>query len=67
MGIYFLEAGANQRPSSVVYDRAGSAIAIAEPGTLDWDSIFEGAAWFHITGITPAIGQSAASLSLEAV
>jgi len=67
MGIYFLEAGASQRSSNVVYDRAGSAIAIAEPGTLDWDSIFEGAAWFHITGITPALGQSAATLSLEAV
>lgn len=67
MGIYFLEAGANQRPSKVIYDRAGSAIATAKPGRLDWDRIFEGASWFHITGITPAISQSAADLSLEAL
>lgn len=67
MGIYFLEAGANQRPSKVIYDRAGSAIATAKPGSLDWDHIFEGASWFHITGITPAISQSAADLSLEAL
>jgi 2-dehydro-3-deoxygluconokinase len=67
MGLYYLEVGANQRPSKVVYDRAGSAIAAAKPGGLDWDRIFEGASWFHITGITPAISQSAATLSLEAV
>jgi len=66
IGLYFLEAGANQRPSKVIYDRAGSAIATAKPGSLDWDRIFEGASWFHITGITPAISQSAADLSLEA-
>lgn len=67
MGIYFLEGGANQRPSVVVYDRAGSAIATAAPGSLDWGHIFEGVSWFHITGITPAISQSAADLCLEAV
>lgn len=67
MGIYFLEAGANQRPSKVIYDRTGSAIATAQPGTLDWDRIFKGTSWFHITGITPALSQSAANLSLEAV
>lgn len=67
MGIYYLEAGANQRPSKVIYDRAGSAIATAKPGSLDWDRVFEGASWFHITGITPAISQSAANLSLEAL
>ena len=67
MGIYYLEAGANQRPSKVIYDRAASAIACAQPGSLDWDRIFEGASWFHITGITPAISQSAAELSLEAL
>src|SRR5689334_16194781 len=67
LGIYFLEAGANQRASKVVYDRAGSAIALAKPGDIDWDSVFEGAGWFHITGITPAISASAAELSFEAV
>jgi 2-dehydro-3-deoxygluconokinase len=67
LGIYFLEQGANQRPSVVVYDRAGAAIAEAKPGDIDWDASLKGASWFHITGITPAISQSAADLSLEAV
>jgi 2-dehydro-3-deoxygluconokinase len=67
MGIYYLEAGANQRPSKVVYDRESSAIALAKPGDIDWDAALEGAGWFHITGITPAISASAAALSLEAV
>jgi len=67
MGTYYLEAGANQRPSRVIYDRGGSAIATAKPGCFDWDCIFEGASWFHITGITPALSQSAADLSLQAV
>jgi len=67
MGIYFLEAGANQRPSKVLYDRAGSSMALAGPGALDWNSVLEGAGWFHVTGITPAISQSAADLALEAV
>ena len=66
MGIYFLEGGANQRPSKVVYDRAHSAIAECGPGDFDWPYIFEDAEWFHITGITPALTQSAADLSLEA-
>ncbi len=67
MGIYFLETGAVQRPSKVIYDRAGSAIAQAKPGDIDWEKAFEGADWFHLTGITPAISQGAADLSLEAV
>ena len=67
MGIYFLEAGANQRPSKVVYDRDNSAIAIAKPGDIDWDASLEGAGWFHVTGITPAISSSAACLALAAV
>lgn len=67
LGIYFLEAGANQRPSKVVYDRSHSAIAETEPGEIDWDRIFEEASWFHISGITPAISLSASKLSLEAV
>jgi len=65
LGIYFLEAGANQRPSKVVYDRDHSAIALAAPGDINWDYVFEGAGWFHITGITPAISASAADLALE--
>lgn len=64
-GIYFVESGANQRPSKVVYDREGSAIALARPGDIDWNSALAGGAWFHITGITPAISESAAELALE--
>jgi 2-dehydro-3-deoxygluconokinase len=67
LGIYFLEGGANQRPSVVIYDRSGSSIAEAKSGDIDWARTFSGAAWFHITGITPAISASAAQLSLEAV
>lgn len=67
MGIYYLEAGANQRPSKVVYDRDNSSIALAKPGEFDWDAIFAGAGWFHISGITPALSESAAALSLESM
>jgi 2-dehydro-3-deoxygluconokinase len=67
VGIYYLEAGANQRPSKVVYDRAHSSIAACKPGDFDWDAVFKDAKWFHITGITPALSQSAADLSLESV
>ncbi|MGI9272739.1 MAG: PfkB family carbohydrate kinase [Woeseiaceae bacterium] len=67
VGIYYLESGANQRPSKVVYDRAGSSICAAQPGDFDWPAIFGGAKWLHITGITPALSESAAELSLEAV
>ena len=67
LGIYFMEPGANQRPSKVIYDRAHSAIAEASVNDVDWNKVFEGATWFHISGITPAISQSAADLSLEAV
>jgi len=67
IGIYYLEGGANQRPSKVVYDRTNSSIALAKPGDIDWDAVFDGAGWFHITGITPAISASAAELSAEAM
>ena len=67
IGIYFLENGANQRASNVIYDRAGSCIAIAKPGSMDFKGAFEGSGWFHITGITPAISELAAQLSLEAL
>ncbi len=67
LGIYFLEAGANQRPSRVIYDRAHSSISEAKAGDINWSTIFSSASWFHITGITPAISASAAELSLESV
>lgn len=67
LGIYFVEPGANQRPSKVVYDREGSAIALARPGDIDWTRALAGAAWFHITGISPALSRSAADLSIESV
>jgi len=67
MGIYFLESGAGQRPSKVVYDRAGSALALAKPGDIDWDRALDGVDWFHITGITPALSETAMQLSLEGV
>lgn len=66
LGIYFLETGAVARPSKVVYDRAHSSISTIEPGMIDWDKVFEGADWFHWTGITPAISASAAEVCLEA-
>lgn len=67
LGIYYLEGGANQLPSKVVYDREYSAIALAKPGDIDWDAAFAGVSWFHITGITPAISETAMGLSLESV
>ena len=63
MGIFFLEAGAAQRASSVVYDRDGAAIALAEPDEFDWEEIFEGASWFHVSGITPALSKNAAAIT----
>ncbi len=66
VGIYFLEKGASQRPSKVVYDRAHSAIAEAAQADFDWDAIFEGADWFHFTGITPALGENVAALCMDA-
>lgn len=67
LGIYFLETGAVSRGSKVVYDRAHSAISEIKPGMIDWKKVFEGAGWFHWTGITPAISQGAADACLEAV
>lgn len=66
VGIYFLEKGASQRPSKVIYDRAGSAIATAAPSDFDWDAIFDGADWFHFTGITPALGAGIADICRDA-
>jgi len=67
IGIYFLESGASQRASKVIYDRAGSAISEIQPGMVDWKTVFENAGWFHVTGITPALSPSAAEATLEAV
>lgn len=67
MGIYFLENGANQLPSKVIYDRDYSAMALSKSGDIDWDRALNGVDWFHITGITPAISESAMCLSLESV
>jgi 2-dehydro-3-deoxygluconokinase len=67
LGIYYLEVGAAQRPSVVVYDRANSSLATIEPGTIDWRAAFSDADWFHWTGITPAISEGAADACLEAV
>lgn len=66
VGIYFLEKGASQRPSKVIYDRAGSAIAKATTADFDWNKIFEDVEWFHFTGITPALGDNVAEICLEA-
>ncbi len=66
LGVYFLETGASQRPSTVVYDRANSAISQAKPGDFNWEKIFKGATWFHVTGITTALGDSVAQATLEA-
>jgi 2-dehydro-3-deoxygluconokinase len=67
IGIYFLEMGAAQRGSKVLYDRAGSSFATIGPGMIDWKKVFEGAGWFHWTGITPAVSQGAAAACLEAI
>ncbi len=67
VGIYYLEKGASQRPSKVIYDRAGSSIATAGLNDFDWDNIFEGAKWFHFTGITPALGENVAEICMQAL
>lgn len=66
VGIYYIEKGASQRASKVVYDRAHSSISTAKVGDFDWNKIFEGAEWFHFTGITPALGDNVAEVTLEA-
>jgi 2-dehydro-3-deoxygluconokinase len=66
-GLYFAELGAAPRPSSVLYDRAGSAMSAVAPGTIDWPRVFDGARWFHVSGITPALSASAALVTAEAL
>lgn len=67
MGLYFLETGQAQRPSRVLYDRASSGMAELDAGMIDWSATLEGSAWFHTSGITPAISRTAAEATLEAV
>lgn len=67
MGVYYLETGACQRPSNVIYDRAYSAFSMMEPGMIDWEKILSGAEWFHISGITPAVSENAAEESILAL
>lgn len=66
VGIYYLEKGASQRGSVCIYDRAYSAIQMASPSEFDWDKIFDGADWFHFTGITPALGENLVQICLDA-
>lgn len=66
-GVYYVEAGSNQRPSKVIYDREGSSISRCQSGDFDWDKLLAGADWFHVTGITPALNQACADLTLEAL
>jgi len=67
VGIYFAETGASQRPGTVIYDRAQSAISDIAPGAVDWDAVMAGASWFHVTGITPALGAKATDSTKAAV
>lgn len=67
LGLYFLETGANQRPSQVMYDRDGSSVSLATPERYDWNAVFSSHKWFHTTGITPAISEAAADATLDAV
>src|SRR5919107_4858756 len=67
MGIYFTETGASQRASTVLYDRANSAISEMPPDAVDWASVMEGAAWLHVTGITPALGERGTAATAKAI
>ena len=67
LGIYFYEKGVCHRPASVIYDRENSAIAAADPSEFNWNRIFDGAGWYHCTGITPALSENAAKMTLDSV
>ncbi|HEV2419815.1 MAG TPA: sugar kinase [Terriglobia bacterium] len=67
VGLYFVEFGASPRPSSVLYDRANSAISLIQPGEVNWEAVFAGCRWFHTSGITPALSDSAAAVTREAL
>src|SRR5687768_6131452 len=66
MGLYFLTPGAVHRPSEVLYDRAGSAFALADPAAYDWPALLAGADWLHLSGVTPALGERAAAAAIAA-
>ena len=66
-GLYFAELGAAPRASSVLYDRSGSAMSRIEPGSIDWQTVFAGARWFHVSGITPALSESASAVTAESL
>src|SRR6185295_10868377 len=67
VGIYYAESGASQRPSTVVYDRAHSAVSDLDPASVDWTAVMAGASWFHVTGITPALGPKPAEATRLAI
>ncbi|HMK08171.1 MAG TPA: sugar kinase [Anaerolineales bacterium] len=67
LGLYFLEAGSNQRPSRVLYDRSGSAFMLTPPQAYDWPRLLDGASWFHVSGITPALSENTAAAALAAM
>ncbi len=67
LGLYFTETGSNMRPSKVIYDRDNTAIAAVKPGDFNWDEILDGADWFHVTGITPALSESLCEATIEAL
>jgi 2-dehydro-3-deoxygluconokinase len=67
MGLYYTETGSNQRPSRVIYDRAYSAISMTEASQYDWDAVFYGAGWFHVTGITPSLSKLSAEAAIYSV
>ncbi len=67
LGIYFAETGASQRPSTVIYDRRHSSVSELQPASIDWDAVFDGVAWFHWTGITPALGPSVSACTRQAL
>ncbi|HWR23476.1 MAG TPA: sugar kinase, partial [Feifaniaceae bacterium] len=66
LGVYYVEKGASQRPSKIIYDRAGSSVALSKPGEYDWDAVFQDVNWFHFTGITPALGGALPDICEEA-
>ncbi|MCD7098542.1 sugar kinase [Stenotrophomonas sp. MMGLT7] len=66
MGLYFLQPGAIHRPSEVIYDRADSAFALADPAGYDWDALLQGAQWLHLSGVSPALGEGAAAAAIDA-
>ena len=67
LGIYFLETGAYQRPSNIIYDRTGSCISCAAPSDFNWSEIFQGTRWFYISGIMPAVSENTGNICIDAL